>query len=553
MNCIQYTAEAFKDKNGAISLAKRANLQNNVEVYYKENPTFQEVLDLLNTGHLIRRAGDTTTFAWVDCDNTDNANIPMAAVSEALRGYKNIEVVMSSSGNKYKYHILQSIPETPRDKLKQACDNLRKLVSKAIPELTDFDTMCDNFTWNLFGTPQHGKLSKMRLRDSIRISKFTNEDVTANIRENTCSIPPYSSSELAKRLNVPMLNERGYRCDVTVPIRTHGHFLVIPEKKRYKWGMAMAKKLLLRSFHLDCNCNYTMTKADYLWWVGYTVKECCRDGNNLDTIVRDIKGFAEKLYNGYKDYSFERLYQEFSHLFSSKEMPNRPYRSRMYLPMLVSDLIHDDWIDDPEIKVDVANRTVLFKDRQRLMDIASLYDYSYRSFVNAAFKYGWTISWKKESPIDTLEQDDNGNILVPYGTLTPRLKMYLYRHKLPYIIVPKNPPIQPSNTWTLSNTKLVTSLQKDITLRSREETCYLSAKVLLPLEKVANLSKNNGKEGVTKVQKVSTRERKLKLREAKIHRHFRRYGEVTEADRKFMYRHREMFKDIDFKKLKIQR
>ena len=182
MNCVQYTRESFTHKEQAIKLLQKANIPNKTPVYYKEEPSLQELTQLLETGHIIRRGGDSTTFAWVDCDNTNGENIHIDKARSILGCWTDMAIVQSSSGSVYKYHIIQEIPDTPKEYIKDACSRLKTRISSLIPTLT-YDNKCDSFYQNLFGSPQTTP-TKIHLLNSKRIAHLTNDNVE-NVRVAT--------------------------------------------------------------------------------------------------------------------------------------------------------------------------------------------------------------------------------------------------------------------------------------------------------------------------------------------------------------------------------
>ena len=537
MNCVQYTRESFTHKEQAIKLLQKANIPNKTPVYYKEEPSLQELTQLLETGHIIRRGGDSTTFAWVDCDNTNGENIHIDKARSILGCWTDMAIVQSSSGSVYKYHIIQEIPDTPKEYIKDACSRLKTRISSLIPTLT-YDNKCDSFYQNLFGSPQTTP-TKIHLLNSKRIAHLTNDNVE-NVRVATIDeVPPYSSSEYAKRIGVLELDEGGYRCDVSVPIRSHGKFHPITKGKRYNWSVIIAKKLLLRAFHLKHNCNYPITQAVYMNWVDYTLNTCCTKDASMRSIRRDISNYAKSLYTKHETWTFDRIYKEYSDLFSDKEKPAKSYRSNAYLRVLVSELILKEWLHDDEILVDQKNHTVVFKNRERLERIAmTRANASYRAFVNAGLKYGWTITWSKELPTDDLAMDSQGRYVVPRGAMTRRLRTYLYRHQIPYVI-------PSAKSVHFANNKSATFLHKDISIEDREEEdmIYFNKNVAHLEEtskKCRNLVKNEENKKVKCTQR-GLREAKVLHRIARIKDCIANGVAVSKADEKFMRTRRDVF------------
>ena len=369
-----YTRESFTHKEQAIKLLQKAK-------YTEQNPSFlqrralhfKKLTQLLETGHIIRRGGDSTSFAWVDCDNTNGENIHIDKARSILGCWTDMAIVQS--GSIYKYHIIQEIPDTPKEYIKDACSRLKTRISSLIPTLT-YDNKCDSFYQNLFGSPQTTP-TKIHLLNSKRIAHLTNDNV-----ENIDAVPPpYSSSEYAKRLGVLELDEGGYRCDVSVPIRSHGKF---PHYKgqAYNWSVIIAKKLLLRAFHLKHNCNYPITQAVYMNWVDYTMNTCCT--KDASRSIRDISNYAKVPVHKHETWAFDRIYKEYSDLFSNKEKPAKATEAMLILRVLVSELILKEWLHD-EI-VDQKNQRSL-RNRERLERIAmTRAGTSYRAFVNAGTK-----------------------------------------------------------------------------------------------------------------------------------------------------------------------
>lgn len=429
MNCIQYASEAFSDKNEVKKyLWPRAN-KGSTPVYFVEDPPLQTLVDMLESGHAVKRGGTHTSFAWVDYDNADNADIHIDTIRAELRGYPNIAVVGSASGSPYRCHIIQHLPyEIPLDCLQEECTRLKSLVKRHIPAMRTFDDCTDLPDQALYGTPTCHR-GRTVYPGSIRISRIARRDenpMDLLCPDDAALYLPLNSSSLARMRGVTWLEENGYRFDVVVPSMVP-RFKKIDIGHRYSWSMNLAMRLLMRCFHLNENCNYHVSKSDYLRTLVYLIlSNVVSPWEFREEEIPAIYNLAARSWDRWAHVPFQRKVSEFSKYFSQAEMPKRPYTSVRHAYELAQALIKD-WTDAGM----VHGKLVRLPHRRYLEDIASTYGTTYVTLQKAARSLGYEIMWK-QVPVEDLPFHPDGYVVVKRGKASDTLIKYLKRHGVPY-------------------------------------------------------------------------------------------------------------------------
>lgn len=442
MECIQYTYGASRTKRGARMAVCNAYTEGAV-VLCKDSPSLEEVAWLLSNGHLVRRNGDTTRFAFVDYDDGDHADITIDGVRAALADIHDIAILPSASGNPKKFHAVMDLGEDiPVERHPEACDKLRGIISDRTG-LKTFDHASDSVNQVMYGARDNAHPG--RLPDSYRIEKMVKageKPVKVNNR-----FPTYCSSELAKRLGVDSLDENGYRVDVIIPHVFDHKFPRVKKGGRRKWAYLLTRKLLLRAAHLNRNCEGLDEYIDpptFKGWLAFTIKVSCEarkdDKERMDRIVKGMKALADKEWAHYMCAPFAELLQENRKFFTAPDgrvlgLPSSPFRSTAFWTNRIQDVL-DGRISAPGISV-IPPNTIAYERYADLENLAPLTGFArVRGLELAAKRIGVALRLNKRKRHALA--DETGTVIFRSGCPDPKLASYCARHHIPYRTLRKN-------------------------------------------------------------------------------------------------------------------
>lgn len=447
MECIQYTYGAARTKRGARMAVCNAYTEGAV-VLCKDSPSLEEVAWLLSNGHLVRRNGDTTRFAFVDYDDGDHADITIDGVRSALADIPAIAILPSASGNPKKFHAVMDLGEDiPVERHPEACDRLRGIISERTG-LNTFDHASDSVNQVMYGARDNAHPG--RIPDSYRIEKMVKageKPVKVNNR-----FPTYCSSELAKRLGVDSLDENGYRVDVIIPHVFNHRFPRVKKGGRRKWAYLVTRKLLLRAAHLNRNCGGLDEYIDpptFKGWLAFTIKVSCEarkdDKERMDRIVKGMKTLADKEWEHYMETPFGELLEENRKFFTAPDgrvlgLPSSPFRSTAFCPNRIQDVL-DGRITAPGISV-VPPDTIAYGRYADLENLAPLLGFARaRGLELAAKRVG--VRLRLDKCKRNALADETGTVIFRFGCPDKKLASYCARHHIPFRTLRKNetPPL----------------------------------------------------------------------------------------------------------------
>lgn len=437
MNYIQYATWSCFDK---VDYKKRTTeaWSGTTDVCCIENPTLDLLKSILETGHLVMRAGDTTSLVWVDYDNKDESKITIDMARKALSSYSDIAVVGSSSGDPCKFHILREIEPIPMTNLKDECSKLKELVCSIIPEISEFDPRCDMPYQLLYGQPSYSRTSHIfpgsfHIRKLIQFKGMYTEDphlyrYEPNPYETTTM--PLSSATLSRILKVSTLDENGFRWEIKMLGKWNNNTgKWIPKKlktgERYNAFKKYPVIFALRWKHLNENCNYPVSRSCAINTFEMFMLNSVYDPDDWKK-SKEFKGLIDSL----KEYIDKIQYMEFQEavgvIGKSYTQPKRAFKTNRFKDEAIQLFLNTAKVSGKLL----PNNSTLQYTVPQLHDIAIACGVHYNTLTRTLKQLGY--SWISQrthtmgmTSISSKTNTDEIEKLATHTTHTPHILMQL--------------------------------------------------------------------------------------------------------------------------------
>lgn len=424
MSQIQYISTTHTSKNMAKDHKKKCNTFHNI---YLKDMTFDEIADLLDSGCIIGRVGNTTDFVAIDVDNT---SVDINKVIERYKDNHDIAVSYGSSNDHLKYHILVDLHRTiTRDEYKNVvAEEFEKLKSELCTrcDYMELDKNADNFYQCFFGSSVDNEVEYI-LDNSRRLFKWTNKDNEPMFfieEKTTIKHPSLNSADYCKKNGLLTVKEEK-RYDILLPYMTHGKLKLISEGYRYNWTKMTGSKLMMRIFYLNHKFNEDWSKWDYLntfeWIVRTNVvmpNEFCNS--------EDYKGLV-RFFDNKWDILFDKAYESICEVLEPYfDVTKRQYKSRQYFPSVCTKIIYNHLHDD---------NNVVFEDRDELITICKEYTLDYYRTVKYIKSLGYNVVFAIEPKrtkgkcLEGYEVIDN-IVTIPRNEVTNAIRRYCSVNKI---------------------------------------------------------------------------------------------------------------------------
>ena len=424
MSQIQYISTTHTSKNMAKDHKKKCNTFHNI---YLKDMTFDEIADLLDSGCIIGRVGNTTDFVAIDVDNT---SVDINRVIERYKDNHDIAVSYGSSNDHLKYHILVNLHRTiTRDEYKNVvAEEFEKLKAELCSrcDYMELDKNADNFYQCFFGASVDNEVEYI-LDNSRRLFKWTNKDNEPMFfieEKTTIKHPSLNSADYCKKNGLLTVKEEK-RYDILLPSMTHGKLKLISEGYRYNWTKMTGSKLMMRIFYLNNKFNEGWSKWDYLntfeWIVRTNVvmpNEFCNS--------EDYKGLV-RFFDNKWDILFDKAYESICEVLEPYfDVTKRQYKSRQYFPSVCTQIIDNHLHDDND---------VVFEDRDELMTICKEYTLDYYRTVKYIKSLGYNVVFAIEPKrtkgkcLEGYEVIDN-IVTIPRNEVTNAIRKYCSVNKI---------------------------------------------------------------------------------------------------------------------------
>ena len=404
--------------------------------------SFEEYVDLLVTGHSVRRVNLTgdelcSRFLFIDLDNDIGENVTEEELY-ALKLISNNKIVFypSTSGRAFRWHLYiltRDVMHTKEDLEKFTMEILGELERICNRKITCDSKCYTNWHQVCYGMPQkdHYKLSIpdgtefiarqiLKEDDPDKIEKYSSVEAffSQNHRlpaSSKCRIVPYNSKMLSRMLGVQVLIDKSFSIR---PPSTYKSKLIevgrydwkIKEGKRYHVAQTWIFKLVPQWY--KCNLKYNMgyTLED----LEYTMRALCK--SNFEKYEEfDMKGVLNGLRELVKRYR-GKTYEEIEGM---SEGQIRIYRDQHYLEDLIGKLANEYMYDEC---------TIMFRDRREMREALKRYQLSEKCAKRRLNARGFDIQIMMRRPreskidFDRYPQNEKGQYLIPADEVTPSLR-----------------------------------------------------------------------------------------------------------------------------------
>lgn len=383
MSQIQYISTTHTSKDMAKDHKKKCNTFHNI---YLKDMTFDEIADLLDSGCIIGRVGNTTDFVAIDIDNT---SVDINRVIERYKYNQDIAVSYGSSNDNLKYHILVNLHRTItiKEYKNVVAEEFEKIKSELCTrcDYMELDKNADNFYQCFFGTSVDNEVEYI-LDNSRRLFKWTNKDNEPMffIEKEVKAHPSLNSADYCKK-NCLLTIKEEKRFDIYLPYMTRGRLKLIAEGHRYHWCRMTGTKLLMRILYLNHSFNEGWTKWDFLDTFEWIVRTNVVKFHEFEDDYKKLSLWLDNKWDIVTQMNYEDQVKILEPYFDSSK---RQYKSRQYNSATMSNLILEHQYD--------AN-TVLFTDKEELHKICKDLMIDYYKFISFAKSINYTVVFECES------------------------------------------------------------------------------------------------------------------------------------------------------------
>ena len=406
--------------------------------------TFDEYLDLIVTGHSVKRIGkimdkeQPSRFLFIDLDNDLGENVTEVEL-ESLQLISNNRILFypSTSGTPYKWHlyILTANLMKDTDDLKSETLNIISDLEKVCKRKVTCDSKCyKNWYQVCYGMPQedHYKLDVpddteffchqiLKDGDLEQTKHFSSVDEffirTGRVKKSedgqSPRIVPYNTKLLARAVGKSELRDKPFSIYPPYIFRGASSSWKIPEGLRYKTAQKWILTLVPQWY--KCNLKYGLnyTVDDLI----YTLKRLCK--TNFDS----FETFNwENIQKGLLVKVFELKGKTWEEIEALSEARIRTYRTEQRTWDIIMRLKAEFAYDDC---------TLTFSDKKSLRDALYKYNISIKTVKKHLQRAGFDITILKDGrsdrgsskfDFDKYPENENGQRLVPREELTPSLR-----------------------------------------------------------------------------------------------------------------------------------
>lgn len=367
---IQYISITHRDKSEALNDKQKCNEFNTA---YLKEMSFEEIADLLEAGCTIGRVGNTTSSVWLDYDNS---SINISTVIEKTKENPDYRVSYSASNNPLKYHVLVNLHRNiTRDEyasvVKEEHEKLFNLCTAGTRgNYMEIDRNAANFYQCFFGESVDYRIDYI-LDNSRRLYSWVKKDSEPRfyIEKAIKYRPSLNSADYCRKNKLLTIKEEN-RFDVYLPSMWRNP-KKIKEGSRYSRSRIIGTKLMLRLFYLNHKFNENWTKLDFLdtfeWAIRTNVVKPEEFCNSSD--YKGLVNFFDLKWSILSKWSFDEIQADLEPYF---DCAKRQYKSRMYNPTVMSQLIMDHRFDDNKI---------LFTDKEELMNLCNELTINHYKFI----------------------------------------------------------------------------------------------------------------------------------------------------------------------------
>lgn len=419
MNKIQYINLTHVNKEMAKEHKKTCNSLHDV---YMKDMTFEEVAELLDAGCIFGRVGETTDFVAID---VDRSTININTVFERFKDNHDIAVSYSASNNPLKYHILVNLHRTiNKDEYRDAVhEEFEKLKSKLCGkcDYMELDKNADSFYQCFYGTSVENEC-EYTLENSERLYCWTKKGEKPRIfieGRKYVERPSLNSADYCHKHNLLTIKEEK-RYDIYLPSMTRGKLKLIAEGERYNWVRMTGTKLLMRIIYLNHEFNEGWTKWDFLNTLEWITRTNVVKFPEFEQDFKNLSLWFDNKWDILTCKTYEEQKEILEPYFDSSK---RQYKSRKYNPTVMSEIIIEHKFDDS---------TVLFTDKEELMDICKNVDINYYKFI--AYAKACNFEVKFETIVRKVKHDICGMTKEEFdnyckeNNISKQQKYYLKKH-----------------------------------------------------------------------------------------------------------------------------